>query len=100
MGGAVSSLLRRRLVAGLCALVAMLGVWAATGAIDWWLREGGRLLIDGTLVVYCFDARDGKEVWKYDVTAKAGGENIRWESAQSPIIDGDIVLLAGGGRKG
>lgn len=49
--GAVSSLLRRRLVAGLCALVALLGVWAATGGVDFWLRDRARLLVDGALAV-------------------------------------------------
>lgn len=60
--------------------------------------SGKVYVIDGTLAVFCFDAKDGKEVWKYDVMAQAGGENIRWESAQSPLIDGDVLLLAGGGR--
>src|SRR5205085_288252 len=66
----------------------------STPAID----DGKVYVIDGTLVVFCFDAKDGKEIWKYDVTASAGGENIRWESAQSPVIDGSVLLLAGGGR--
>ena len=27
-----------------------------------------------------------------------GGENIRWKNAASPVIDGDVLLLAGGGK--
>jgi hypothetical protein len=51
VGGAVSSLLRRRLVAGLCAIIAGIGVWAASGAVDYWLRERGRFLVAGPLLL-------------------------------------------------
>jgi outer membrane protein assembly factor BamB len=62
------------------------------------INDGKVYVIDGTVVLFCFDAKDGKELWKYDVLKETSGENIRWESAQSPVIDGDLVLLAGGGK--
>ena len=48
--------------------------------------------------VFCFDAKDGKKIWKHDVQKENGGENIRWQNAASPVIDGDLLLLAGGGK--
>lgn len=61
-------------------------------------NDGKVYAIDSQVTVYCFDARDGKKVWAHDVQKENGGENIRWQNAASPIIDGDILLLAGGGK--
>jgi outer membrane protein assembly factor BamB len=49
------------------------------------------------LVLHCLDADSGKVVWKKDITADFSGHNIDWESAISPVIDGDLVYIAGGG---
>ena len=46
-----STLLRRRLVAGLAVLVAGAGVWAATGGVDRWLLPRAPLFIGGPLAV-------------------------------------------------
>ena len=60
--------------------------------------SGGKVyVIDNTLVVWCFDAKTGQEIWKHDVLKENGGQNIRWENAASPMIDNGIILLAGGG---
>jgi hypothetical protein len=64
VGGAVSALLRRRLVAGLCALVVGIGLWAATGGVEWWLREHGRRAVGASIIVALFGlvlARDEEE---------------------------------------
>jgi outer membrane protein assembly factor BamB len=49
------------------------------------------------LVLHCLNADTGKEVWKKDIAADFSGHNIDWESAMSPVIDGDLVYIAGGG---
>ena len=49
------------------------------------------------LVVSCFDAKSGKLNWSRDLMKEHGGENIRWQNAASPLIDGDLVFVAGGG---
>ncbi len=54
-------------------------------------------VIDSMLGVSCFDAATGKVVWNHDVMKDNDGVQIKWENAASPVIDGDILMLAGGG---
>jgi outer membrane protein assembly factor BamB len=49
------------------------------------------------MVLQCLDAETGKAVWKRDIVKEFGGKNIGWKSAQSPVIDGGLVFVAGGG---
>jgi outer membrane protein assembly factor BamB len=62
------------------------------------VNDGKVYAIDAQLGVYCFDAKSGSQVWSHDVAKENGGENIRWQNAASPVIDGDLLLLAGGGK--
>ncbi len=54
--------------------------------------------IDANLGVFCHDAATGKHVWNRDVLKENSGENIKWQNAASPLIDGDVLLMAGGGK--
>jgi outer membrane protein assembly factor BamB len=54
--------------------------------------------IDSMLGVFCFDAVTGKEIWKHDVMKDNDGVQLKWENAASPVIDGNVLLLAGGGK--
>lgn len=49
------------------------------------------------LVLWCLDADTGKPIWKKDIEDDFKGHNIDWESAMSPVIDGELVYIAGGG---
>src|SRR6185369_10918779 len=49
------------------------------------------------LVVSCFDADSGKPVWSRDLVKDNAGRNITWANAASPLIEGDLVYVAGGG---
>jgi outer membrane protein assembly factor BamB len=49
------------------------------------------------LVIYCLDATSGKMVWTKDLMKEHAGRNIAWKSAASPVVDGDLVFVAGGG---
>jgi outer membrane protein assembly factor BamB len=60
--------------------------------------EGRVYTIDAQLSVYCLDAASGKELWTHDVIKKNDGENIRWKNAASPLVEEDLILLAGGGK--
>jgi outer membrane protein assembly factor BamB len=49
------------------------------------------------MVLQCFDAGTGKQIWTCDLIKQHAGRNIHWESAASPLIDGDLVFVEGGG---
>lgn len=49
------------------------------------------------MVLHCLDAATGKPVWKKDIAKEFSGRNIGWKSAMSPVIDGNLVYVAGGG---
>jgi outer membrane protein assembly factor BamB len=61
------------------------------------VNAGKVYVIDSMLGVFCFDAASGKQVWSHDVMKDNAGVQIKWENAASPVIDGDVLLLAGGG---
>jgi outer membrane protein assembly factor BamB len=48
-------------------------------------------------VLHCLDAASGKTLWTKDIVAEFGGKNIGWKSAMSPLLDGDLLYVAGGG---
>lgn len=59
---------------------------------------GGRVYaVSAKLVVVCCDATSGRELWRRDLIKEHGGKNISWQSAQSPVLEGNLVLVAGGG---
>ena len=45
----------------------------------------------------CLSAEDGEEVWSVEVIKTHKGRNIRWENAAAPLIEGDLVIVQGGG---
>lgn len=61
------------------------------------VNDGLVYAIDANLGVYAFDAASGKPVWKRDVMKDNAGVQIKWQNAASPVIDGGILLMCGGG---
>jgi len=60
--------------------------------------DGGRVFVTSAkLVVSCFDAGSGSLVWQQDLAKEHGAPNIRWQNAASPLVEGDLVFVAGGG---
>jgi outer membrane protein assembly factor BamB len=60
--------------------------------------DGGKVyLYSSRMVLKCVDAATGRQVWACDMIKEHAGRNIHWESAASPLIDGDLVFIAGGG---
>lgn len=51
------------------------------------------------LVLHCLDANTGKPVWSVDMVKKYGGHNVAWSNAASPVIEGDLVYVAAGGKE-
>jgi outer membrane protein assembly factor BamB len=60
---------------------------------------GGKLYVMGSnLDLSCFNAADGKVVWRKDLIAEFGGGNISWKNAASPLVEDGVVFVAGGGQ--
>jgi len=61
-------------------------------------HDGGKLYVYGSnLDCYCFETKTGKLLWAKDVAKDYGGKHIRWMNATSPLIEGDLVVVSGGG---
>lgn len=45
----------------------------------------------------CLDAASGRRIWAKDIIREFGGANLKWKSAMSPVLDGGLVFVAGGG---
>ena len=61
--------------------------------------DGGKVYcIDANLGVTCHDAVSGERVWSRDVMRENAGVNIKWQNAASPVIDGNVLLMCGGGE--
>lgn len=60
--------------------------------------NAGRVFVySSDMVLRCLDAASGKPLWKKDIVAEFGGKNIGWKSAMSPLLDGKLLYVAGGG---
>jgi outer membrane protein assembly factor BamB len=60
--------------------------------------DGGKVYTySSRMVLKCMDAASGRQIWASDILADHAGHNIHWESAASPLVEGDLVFVAGGG---
>lgn len=60
--------------------------------------DGDRVYVTSAkLVLACFSAKTGDELWRHDLIREFTGRNIQWQNAASPLIEGSRVLVAGGG---
>jgi outer membrane protein assembly factor BamB len=48
----------------------------------------------------CLDLKDGKELWRKDYTKDLSGKRPEWGFADSPIVDGNNVIVTPGGPDG
>jgi outer membrane protein assembly factor BamB len=49
------------------------------------------------LVLCAFDQATGKQLWSRDLIADHAGRNITWQNAASPLLEGGLLYVAGGG---
>jgi len=61
------------------------------------VNDGLVYVYNQNMVLTAMDAATGRPVWKRDVVQEYAGRNISWRSAASPVIDGNLVFVAGGG---
>lgn len=62
------------------------------------INSGHVYAIDARLNLVCLDSKSGGKVWAKDILKEHNGQNISWENAASPVIDGDLIFAAGGGE--
>ena len=55
-------------------------------------------IYDAHMVLTCLRASNGQPVWKHDVIKEFGGREIKWRNAISPLLAGNAVVVAGGGK--
>ena len=59
--------------------------------------NGKVYVMSAQLHLYCLETANGHEVWSVDLLKEHTGRNITWENAASPLIEGNLVFVAGGG---
>ncbi len=55
--------------------------------------------VSGQGVVYCMDTENGEVLWSRDMFESFGAQEIPWGIAESPLIDGDRIIITPGGRE-
>lgn len=53
--------------------------------------------LSSKLALQGFDAATGKVAWTRDLMAEHAGRNIQWQNAASPVLEGGLLYVAGGG---
>lgn len=56
-------------------------------------------VMSGTGTVVCFNAKDGSEIWSFDVDKVYGSKWDRWGVSESPLIVDDKLICTPGGSK-
>jgi outer membrane protein assembly factor BamB len=59
--------------------------------------EGKVYTYSSQMILECLDANSGRQIWACDLKREHAGRNIAWKSAASPLIDGGLLFVAGGG---
>ncbi len=54
------------------------------------------LAADGSLI--CVNAATGERLWSTNLLQRFGGSNIRWGLSETPLVDGDRLIVNAGGR--
>ena len=53
--------------------------------------------LSGQLLMRCYDAAKGNVLWTRDILKDNHGRNIQWENAASPLLEGGLLYVGGGG---
>ncbi len=61
------------------------------------VSDGRVYVMSAKLLLSCLEAVSGNLVWQKDLLKEHAGRNISWDNAASPVIDGNLVFVAGGG---
>lgn len=64
------------------------------------IRGGAVYVLDARLGLWSLDAETGKTLWSKDLVKEYGARPIAWQSAASPVFDGDVMYLCSGAEGG
>jgi outer membrane protein assembly factor BamB len=85
-------------------------LWQKEYGTEWYTNYTGTrstpTIIDGLLyfvsgrgVAFCMEAESGEVVWSVDMFEKFGAQETIWGIAESPLLDGDRIILTPGGKE-
>lgn len=61
------------------------------------VRDGRVYLLGAHLTLSCLDAATGAVLWQHNLVKEFNGQVLRWNSAASPVLDGDRIFVNAGG---
>ncbi len=61
------------------------------------VNEGKVYVYSTELSLCCFEEKTGRELWRVDVVKDHEGSIPQFGNAESPVVEGDLVIVAGGG---
>jgi outer membrane protein assembly factor BamB len=64
------------------------------------IRDGKVYVVSSDGAISCLEASDGKILWRRDFSDWAGRMMGSWGFSESPLVDGDQVIVTPGGTKG
>ena len=63
--------------------------------------DGERVYVEGgNGDVTCLDVETGRTLWHVNLREQFGGGRPGWGYSESPLIEGDLVIVTPGGRGG
>jgi outer membrane protein assembly factor BamB len=85
-------------------------LWQKEYGLEWYANytgprstptiTGGLLyFVSGQGVVFCMETETGEVLWSVDMFEKFGAQKTRWGIAESPLLDGDRIILTPGGKE-
>jgi len=85
-------------------------LWKKKYGLEWYANYTGPrstpTIINGLLyfvsgqgVVFCMDTETGKVLWSVDMFEKFGAQETKWGIAESPLLDGDRIIITPGGTQ-
>jgi outer membrane protein assembly factor BamB len=61
-------------------------------------QDGRVFVMTSDLHLHCLDAKTGEMRWDVSLMADYEGRNITWQNAASPLLEGGLVIIGGGGE--
>ncbi|MCK4881334.1 MAG: PQQ-like beta-propeller repeat protein, partial [Bacteroidales bacterium] len=61
------------------------------------ITDGLLYFISGQGVVFCMDTNNGEVLWSRDMFKRFGAQETTWGIAESPLLDGDRIIITPGG---